>query len=152
MGLKQNFSNPSGDGFSLALLPYATLPTGRKDIGAGDWGAGLLIPISFDLTEKVSWGATPEVDAAVDEDRKGRHLAFGAATGLDIDLSKRWSVSIEGQVIRDRDPSRHSTQALAGAFLGWKLKERLQFDAGAQAGLNRATPDVELYFGISEKF
>ena len=152
IGLKQNLSNPSGDGFSLALLPYATLPTGKKDIGAGDWGAGLLIPVSFDLTDKVSWEATPEVDAAVDDDGKGRHLAFGSAAGLGIDISKRWSMSIEGELVRDRDPAGHSTRALAGAFLAWKPKDQLQFDAGAQAGLNRATPDVELYFGISRKF
>ena len=152
IGLKQNLSSPSGDGFSLALLPYATLPTGKKDIGARDWGVGLLIPISVDLTDKVSWEATPEMDAAVDADGKGRHLAFGSAAGLGIDLSKRWSMSIEGELVRDRDPAGHSTRALAGAFLAWKPKEQLQFDAGAQAGLNHATPDIELYFGVSRKF
>ena len=152
IGLKQNLSNPNGDGFSLALLPYASLPTGKNDIGAGDWGAGLLLPISFDLTDKVSWATTPEVDAAVDADGNGRHLAFGSAAGLDVELSKHWSMSVEGELIRDRDPSGHSTRAVAGAFLAYKPQERLQFDVGAQAGLNRATPDVELYFGISRKF
>jgi hypothetical protein len=152
IGLKQNLSNPSGDGFSLALLPYATLPTGKNDIGTGDWGAGLLIPISFDLSDKVSWGTTPELDAAVNADGKGRHLAFGSAAGLAIELSERWSMSAEGEVIRDRDPAGHSTKALAGAFLAWKPKERLQFDAGVQAGLNRATARVEVYFGVAEKF
>jgi len=152
IGLKQNLSNPAGDGFSLALLPYASLPTGKNDIGAGDWGAGLLIPVSFDLTNEVTWEATPEVDAAVDADGKGRHLAYGGAAGINIDLSKRWSMSIEAELIRDRDSAGHSTRALAGTFLAWQPKERLQFDVGAQAGLNRATPDLELYFGISRKF
>jgi len=152
IGLKQNLSNPSGDGFSIALLPYATLPTGRNNIGAGDWGAGLLIPVSFNLTDKLTWETTPEVDAAVDSDGKGRHLAFGSAAGLGIKLNEKWSMSVETQVIRDRDPGGHSTQALAGAYLAWQPRDRLQFDAGAQAGLNHASPDVELYFGISEKF
>jgi hypothetical protein len=152
IGLKQNLSNPGGDGFSLALLPYATLPAGKDGIGAGDWGAGLLIPVSYDLTERLTLETTPELDAAVDSDGKGRHLAFGAAGGLGVKLSEKWSMSAEGQLIRDRDPSGHSTQALGGAFLAWQPRDRIQFDAGAQAGLNHATPDVELYFGISEKF
>jgi hypothetical protein len=152
IGLKQNLFSPSGDGFSLALLPSVSLPTGKSGIGAGDWGAGLLIPVSYDLTEQLTLEMTPEIDAAVDGDGKGRHAAYGSAAGLGVKLSEKWSMSVEGQVIRDRDPDGHSTQALAGAYLAWQPKDRIQFDAGAQAGLNRATPDVELYFGISEKF
>jgi len=152
VGLKQNLSNPSGDGFSLALLPYATLPTGKTGIGAGDWGAGLLVPVSYALTEVFTIEMTPEWDAAVDSDGKGRHGAYGSAAGLNMKLSEQWSMSVETQVIRDRDPAGHSIQALAGAFLAWQPKDRVQFDAGAQAGLNRNTPDVEIYFGITEKF
>ena len=152
IGLKQNLSSPSGDGFALALLPYATLPTGKSGVGAGDWGAGLLIPISFSLTDRLTWEATPEADAAVDADGKGRHLAYGSAAGLGVKINEQWSMSIEGQVIRDRDPAGHSTQSLAGAYLAWQPKDRLQLDAGAQAGLNRRTPDMELYFGVTQKF
>jgi type 1 fimbria pilin len=152
IGLKQNLVSPSGDGFSVALLPSVSLPTGKTGIGAGDWGAGLLIPVSYDLTETLTLEATPEIDAAVDGDGKGRHAAYGSAAGLGVKLSDKWSMSVEGQLIRDRDPDGRSTHALAGAYVAWQPKDRIQFDAGAQAGLNHATPDVELYFGISEKF
>ena len=152
IGLKQNLASPSGDGFSVALLPSFSLPTGKAAIGAGDWGAGLLIPVSYDLTEQLTLEATPELDAAADGDGKGRHAAYGSSAGLGVKLSEKWSMSVEGEWIRDRDPDGHSTQALAGAYLAWQPKDRIQFDAGAQAGLNHATPDVELYFGISEKF
>src|SRR3954464_11393937 len=37
IGLKQNLVSPSGDGFSMALLPSVSLPTGKNGIGAGDW-------------------------------------------------------------------------------------------------------------------
>jgi len=152
LGLKQNLAHPDGNGFALALLPYATLPTGKNGVGAGDWGAGLLIPVSYDLSDALTLEATPEVDAAVDEDGNGRHWAYGGAAGLGIKLSEKISVSIEAQLIRDNDPSGHATQALSGIFLAWQPKDRMQFDVGAQAGLNRNTPDAELYFGISEKF
>jgi len=152
IGLKQNLSSPSGDGFSMALLPYATLPTGKNGIGAGDWGAGILLPASYALTQIFTLELTPEWDAAVDGDGKGRHSAYGSAAGLGVKLNEQWSMSVEGELIRDRDPAGHSTRALAGAYLAWQPKDRMQFDAGAQAGLNHTTPDVEVYFGITEKF
>lgn len=152
IGLKQNLSSPSGDGFSIAVLPYATLSTGKTGIGAGDWGAGVMLPTSYGLSEVVTLEMMPEWDLAVDGDGHGRHSAYGSAAGLDIKLSEQWSMSVEGQVIRDRDPAGHTTQALAGAYLAWQPKHRIQLDAGAQAGLDRNTPDVELYFGITEKF
>ena len=151
-GLKQNLSNPSGDGFSIAVLPYATLPTGKAGISAGDWGAGVLLPTSYALTEMFTLEMTPEWDLAVDSDGSGRHGAYGSAAGLSVKLNEQWSMSVEGQLIRDLDPAGHSTEALAGAYVAWQPKDRIQFDAGAQTGLNRDTPDVEIYFGISEKF
>jgi hypothetical protein len=152
IGFKQNLMSPSGDGFSLAVLPELSLPTGKTGIGAGDWGAGVTIPVSYDLTEKLTLESMPEIDAAVDSDGKGRHAAYGSAAGLDYKFSDSWSMSVEGQLIRDQDPDGHFTRALAGAFVAWKPKSRIQFDAGAQAGLNHATPDLELYFGVSRKF
>ena len=152
IGLKQNLSSPTGDGFSMAVLPSMSLPTGKNGIGAGDWGAGVLLPTSYALTPIFTLEMTPEWDLAVDSDGKGRHTAYGSAAGLGIKLNEQWSMSVEGQLIRDRDPAGHSTQALAGAYLAWQPKDRIQLDAGAQAGLNHATPDLEIYFGVTEKF
>jgi hypothetical protein len=39
VALRQNVANPDGSGFSLALMPFATLPTGNAVLGAGDWTA-----------------------------------------------------------------------------------------------------------------
>lgn len=152
LGLKQSLVHPDGDHFSVALLPYATLPTGTHQVGAGDWGAGLLVPINYDLSETLKLEVTPELDAAVDQDGKHRHAAYGSAAGLGIKLSEAWSMSVEGQLLRDRDPSGRSSQALGGAYLAYQPKDRLQFDIGAQAGLNHDTPDIALYAGITEKF
>ncbi|WP_420137568.1 transporter [Sphingomonas sp.] len=152
VGLKQSLIRPDGDGFSVALLPHATLPTGRDQVGAGDWSAGLLIPVNYDLSEQLKLEVTPEVDAAVNESGNGRHTAYGSAAGLGIKLSEKVNMSVETQWLRDRDPSGHSTQALGGVFVAYQPKDRLQFDAGAQAGLNHASPDVELYFGVTERF
>jgi len=152
IGVKQNLHNPDGSGFSVAVLPYATLPTGKDQIGAGDWGAGVLVPVNYQLSPVLTFAMTPEFDAAVDSDGHGRHFAYGSAIGLQAKLGKKASVSAELEAIRDRDPGAHNTQALAGLSLAYQVSDNLQLDAGGTAGLNRKTPDMELSFGISERF
>ena len=152
VAVRRNLANPDGSGTSIAVMPYATLPTGGSAIGAGDWGAGVLIPVSFDLGGGLSLGLTPEIDAAVDEDRSGRHVAYGSVVGLGVELSETLSATAEVQVLRDHDPDGHATQALAGLSAGWQPGEATQLDVGANLGLNRATSDVELYVGIARRF
>lgn len=152
VGIKQNLANPDGSGFSLAVLPQAMLPTGKDGIGAGDWGGGLLVPIDYALSDSLTLEMTPEIDAAVNEDGSGRHLAYGSAIGLQTKLGKKASMSAEFEAIRDRDPGGHGTTALAGVYLGYQPQDTLQLDLGGQAGLNRQSPDVEVYVGVSKKF
>lgn len=152
LALRQNLISPDGSGTTLAIMPYATLPTGGRTIGAGDWSAGVKVPFGFELSHAVSLAFTPDVEAAVDEDRDGRHLAYGGVAGIDADLGEDVTVTAELSLTRDRDPAGPSTEALAGLSLAWQPSHNLQLDAGANLGLNRETPDLELYAGISRRF
>jgi hypothetical protein len=152
LGLRRNLSNPDGSGFSVALMPFATLPTGGHAIGAGDWGAGLVAPLSYDLGHGVKATLTPEIEAAVDEDRHGRHLAYGSVAGVGIDLSKSVTGTLEVEALRDQDPAGHATEAMASASIAWQPTDDLQFDAGVVAGLNNDSPDAELYLGVARRF
>lgn len=152
VGMKLNLANPDGKHFSAAVLPYATLPVGREPIGAGDWGAGLIVPLSYDLSDTLQLQASPELNAAVDEDGHGRHTSYGSTVGLSVDLSDSVTGAIEYQGIRDDDPSGHTTQSLAGLSIAWQPADDLQFDIGSNAGLNHDTPDIEVYAGIAKRF
>jgi len=149
---RRNLMHPDGSGFSVAVMPYATLPTGSDGIGAGDWGAGVLVPMSYELPHGFALGLTAEADAAIDEDGDGRHLAYSAVLGLDIPVSEQVGATVELSAGRDEDPSGHATQLLAGLSAGWAPNRDLQLDIGANLGLNRETPDVELYFGVARRF
>lgn len=151
LALRQNLRNPDGSGFSIAVMPYATLPAGREPVGAGDWGTGLALPMSLDLGA-VSLSLTPSVDAAVDGDGKGRHLGFGTVAGIGFDLTDTLSVTQEISIYRDDDPDRHATRLLAGLSLAWQPTGDSQWDIGANLGLNRDSPDVELYLGYARRF
>jgi hypothetical protein len=152
VALRQNLHDPDGSGFSIALMPYATLPTGSDGIGAGDWGAGLLVPMSYELPHGLALDFTAEADAAVDADGNGRHFAYSAIFGLDVPLADKVGATAEFSAGRDEDPSGHSTELLAGLSAGWTPNDNLQLDVGANVGLNRDSPDVELYFGVARRF
>lgn len=152
LGAKANLLHPDGVGLSIAVQPFASVPVGRAPVGAGDWSAGVVVPVTYDLSDTLNLASTSEIDAKVDEDGSGRHLSYSEVIGLEIKLSKALSVTIEGQVLRDEDPGGMTTQGLASASLAWAPKDDLQLDIGAVAGLNRAAPDVELYLGVSRRF
>lgn len=152
LGAKVNLAGPDGSGFSAAIQPQVTLPVGRAPIGAGDWGASLIVPLSYDLSDAVQLQASPELDAAVDTDGKGRHTAYGSTVGLSFNLTDAIGATLEAQAIRDPDPAGHSIQAFGGLSLTYQTSNDFQFDVGANLGLNRASDDVELYAGISRRF
>jgi hypothetical protein len=152
LAVRQNILNPDGSGTTLAIMPYVSIPTGGDAIGGGDWGAGVRVPFGFDLSDTASIGFTPAAEAAVDADGSGRHFAYGSVAGISVDLAETLNATAEVSFTRDQYPSGHSTEALAGLSFGWQPGGDVQLDAGANLGLNRATADLQLYFGISRRF
>ncbi|MDB5678316.1 transporter [Sphingomonas bacterium] len=152
LGLKANLANPDGSGFAVAVQPFVTLPVGRTPVGADDWGVGVVVPLTYDLSKKVNVQFVPEIDAAVDQDGRGRHFAASGVVGLAYAATDKLTVELEGQAIRDDDPSGKTTQALGSLSLAYMARDNMQFDVGGVAGLNHDAPDVELYAGISRRF
>lgn len=150
--LRQNIMNPDGSGTSVSVMPFLKVPTGSDDFGAGDWGAGMIVPISFEVSKGVRLALSPEIDAAVDSDGNGRHVAFGSVVGLGFSLTAQLGMTLEISLARDDDPEGASTQALTGLSFAWKPKDDLQFDLGLVAGLNANSPDAEVSAGIARRF
>lgn len=152
LAIKHNLRNPGGDGFSAAIKPFVTLPVAGAPGGAGDWGAGLVVPMSWDIGGGLSLQSTTEGDAAVDADGHGRHPALSEIVGLGVPLTGNLGMTAEVQLLRDWDPAGHTTQAYAGLSFALSLSDDLQLDAGGVAGLNADSSDVQVYAGISRRF
>ena len=152
LGFKVNLHHPDGSGLSAAIQPFVTGPIGRSPLGAGDWGGGVVAPVDYALNDIFSLQFTPEVDAVVDQDGNGRHFAASGTIGLAVALSKKVSMTVEFQALRDADPSGKTWQAVESTSLAWMPKDNLQLDMGAVAGLNHDAPDAELYVGVSRRF
>ena len=147
IGIRQNLRNPDGKGLSFAVEPSVTLPVGREPIGAGTWGAGLVIPITYDLSDKLNLQLTNDVEAAPNDSGDGRHFLASAVVGLGIDLTEQVTAVAEVQVTQDDDPGGHRTQAIAAGSLAWQPIKRFQLDVLVGAGLTRDTPDVRVLTG-----
>jgi hypothetical protein len=152
LALRGNLLNPDGSLLSVAVMPFVTLPTGGDAIGAGDWTAGVLLPVSFALPNDVQLAFTGEIDAAADETGGGHHLAYGGIVGIDTPLGHDVSATVELAAKRDDERGQRRSELLSGLSLGWSASDSLQLDAGANVGLNGPAPDLELYVGIARRF
>jgi hypothetical protein len=111
-----------------------------------------VVPITYDLSDTVNLEVTPEIDAAVDQDGHGRHVAASAVVGLGFALNDKLTLTVEGQALRDDDPSGKTTQGLASASLAYMATKDLQLDLGGVAGLTKNAPEIEFYAGVSRRF
>ena len=152
LALRRNLIHPDGSGTSIAVMPFVTVPVGKASIGAGDWGGGVILPISFSLPHGIGFALTPEIDAAVNQSGNGRHLAFGSVAGLSFPLSGKLSATSELSWFRDNDPSGRSCRTLSGFSLAWQPSKVFQFDVGTNIGIGGAAPDQEFYIGIARRF
>ena len=142
----------SGSGGPVALHVFASLPTGAAGIGAGDWGAGALLPINLSLSGGFELDLTPEVDAAVNARGPGRHLVLGGVTGLSHALGRNLSAEAEIGAWRDNDPDGHVTDVRAALSLAWQAGKNWQIDLEGDAGLSAAAPRHSLQIGMARRF
>jgi Putative MetA-pathway of phenol degradation len=137
----------------VALDPFVKIPTANHQLGNGKLEGGLLIPVEASLGKSgLTLSLDPELDVLADEDGHGRHLAMVQVFNLGASLSEKVNVSAELWGQWDWDPAGTQKQYSADIAFGFLPTKDLQLDGGANFGLNRNTPDVELYVGVSKRF
>jgi hypothetical protein len=144
----------SGDvPLQIAVAPVVKIPAAKHALGNGKWEGGLLLPIGYSFGKSpFSLNLTPEVDWVADADGGGHHAAMAQVVSLGLQVNPKLSASVELWGQWDWDPSRTTRQSSVDASIACLANNDLQLDAGANFGLNRNTPDVELYTGVSMRF
>ncbi|MGN7160423.1 transporter [Sphingomonas sp. SAFR-052] len=140
--------NPDGKGLSYGLQPSVTVPVGRAPIGDGGWGAGMVAPISYDLSKILNLQFSPQLAWMPRQDAPGHLVAATATLGLGIVLSDRCQLTAEGQWSHDDE----ATERRVALAIAWQVSPDLQIDAGGVAGLDDETPGLRVYSGISHRF
>ena len=137
---------------SIAVDPFVKVPTAKHDLGNGKVEAGLTVPVGVSLGGPLSLAFAPEVDWRADADGQGHHAAMIQLIDLGIAASSRVSLTAELWRQWDWDPAGTGKQASADGAVTYLVSNSLQLDGGANLGLNRETPDLELYAGVSTRF
>jgi len=137
----------------VAALPFVKIPTAKHSLSNGKWEGGLLVPVGYSIPKTpFSIGLTPEADWLADADGHGHHAGMAQVVSLGWQVSDKLGLSGELWGQWDWDPDGTVPQYSADASAAFLVSNDLQLDAGANFGLNRNTPDVELYTGVSVRF
>jgi hypothetical protein len=137
----------------VALDPFVKIPTANHQLGNGKVEGGLLMPVQVTLGKSgLTLSLDPELDLLADQNENGRHLAMSQVLNLGAPLSDKVNVSAELWGQWDWDPTGTGKQYSADVAFAYLPNKNLQLDWGANFGLNKQTPDVEVYTGVSVRF
>jgi hypothetical protein len=142
---------PADGALQVALLPFIKLPTAPTGIGNGKVEGGLAVPINYSVPGGWTITLGPQLDVLADFDGDGRHLGL---TGL-VNIGKQFgAITVYNEIWTSQnfDPSGTFDQWSYDVAVAWLVTPTLQLDVGANIGLNRNTPDVVSYVGISARF
>ena len=152
--LRLKYALTPKDALVLAgVAPFVKLPTAKRRLGNGRIEGGLVVPMSMELGKSaLTLSIDPEVNRRADEDGHGHHAAMAQVINLAAQLSDKLIVSAELWGEWNWDPAGTEKQRSADGSISYLVAQDLQLDAGAHFGLNRVTPDIQLYAGISKRF
>jgi hypothetical protein len=137
----------------VAVSPFVKAPTAKHSLGNGKWEGGLVVPIQYAIPKSpLVLSFTPEIDWAADGDGHGHHAAMAQVANLGWQVNSKLNLSGEVWGQWDWDPAGTTRQASADGAVAYLVRSDLQLDAGWNIGLNRVTPDVEIFAGIAKQF
>jgi hypothetical protein len=136
---------------ALSLDPFVKLPTAGTRLGNGAVEGGVVAPMSYDLGSSWTFSMTPEVDVLLNDSGGGTHANLVDVVGLARSFGPL-SLGTEIWSSQNLLPSGTVSQVSFDLFAAWLMNNDTQLDFGENLGLNRATPDLEIYVGISRRF
>ncbi|HEV2595454.1 MAG TPA: transporter [Sphingomicrobium sp.] len=137
----------------VALDPFVKIPTANHQIGNGQVEEGLMIPVQIALGKSpFTVALDPELDWLADQDGRGHHAAMIELVNLGWQANKKLTLTTEIWSQYDFDPAGTGKQWSWDGSVAYLVNNNVQLDAGANFGLNRQTPAVELYTGLSVRF
>jgi hypothetical protein len=145
--LKHNLWGNDGGRTALALMPFVTVPRESGGIVEG----GLIVPLAVDLAPKWSLGTMLELDALAAESGSGHQINVVNTVTVGRDLADQ--LGMYGELAAElRNAAVKTVAATANGGFTFRLGENVQFDAGANFGLNDYADRVRVFIGMSRRF
>lgn len=146
-----NDAPPDANKPAFALIPYVKFPTAAGNIGNGHTEGGVVAPLAIPLPGNLVLTLAPELDVLKNQTDAGHHLNVTGVIDLGYALTKNVTVYAELYAARGADKRTPPVYTFDTA-LAWMVTETLQLDVGANIGLNRNAPNLQLYSGVSRRF
>jgi hypothetical protein len=145
------WGNDGGD-TAGALIPYVKAATAPIGIGNGAVEGGLIGPLAITLPNSITLLLVPEVDALKNIADNGRHGNYVLDVNLSKEVIKNVVAYVELWSDYSADPTLGVTLMSADVAVQWLIVPNTQIDVGANFGITRATPAVQVYTGLSQRF
>jgi hypothetical protein len=151
---KFNVFGNDGGTFALAFIPVLKTPTAAPGLGNGLVEGGIVAPLQINLPLDYTLILQSEIDVLKNASNERRHANFANLADLSHALpfiSKDLSLSVEffSSVGTDSGIPAVYTFDLGLAYL---ILPNVQLDAGANFGLTKASPNINVYTGIAARF
>jgi hypothetical protein len=137
---------------AFAIVPFVKLGTAPENLGNKSTEGGVILPYSLNLGNDISLAFTSEVDYLRNTVGRSYHVGYVNSIGLSGPIVKDVTLTGELWSSINRDPARTISQYSVDLALAWAAKPNLQFDIGANFGLNHDTPALQIYTGVARRF
>ncbi|WP_010161171.1 transporter [Sphingomonas sp. PAMC 26617] len=137
----------------VALVGFVKAPTAGSTRGNGHWEGGAVVPVNIPLPFDFTLTTSPELDISADQSMgNGNHVELANLINLAHPVGKKATVYAELWTKESFEPRMNTQQYSADFAAAYQITKTLQLDASAYIGLNRETPGLQLYTGISTRF
>ncbi len=149
--LKQRLTGPDSR-VQVALLHFVKAPTAERGIGNGEWEGGVIVPVQTPVG-KATLTLVPQLNLLADAlALDDHHFEFQGVINIAHPIAARTTLAVELWTSQNWHPAGTVRQYSADAAVSYLLNDALQLDVGGNFGLNQATPDVQIYIGVSARF
>jgi hypothetical protein len=140
-------AGPTRSGIDIAVIPAITLPTGHSAFSSGHMDPEMLICLSRDFSEKLSWAAMTSLSYPMENG--SRNFTWQQTFVIGSALNERLSMFLE---YAGTFPKRGDSQHLIHTGFAYVFNSRSQFDFHFGFGLSKASPDFFLGVGHAMKW
>lgn len=148
-----NLWGNDGGRTSFALQGYVKAGTAPLSLGGNQTTEfGFIAPFTVNLTDKISATYNAEWDRLKNSVDGGYHNQFVNVLSVTNQITKQWALTGELWSQINVDPARTERQYSFDAAVAWVPIANLQFDVGANIGLNKETPALQVYTGVTRRF
>ena len=149
---KINLWGNDGGNTAAAIIPYVKAPSAPLGIGNGAVEGGLIAPVAFSLPNSFTLLLVPETDVLKDSLDSGYHGNYVFDVNLSREVIKNVTAYVELWTDYNAAPTAKATLVSLDAAIAWVFLPNAQIDVGANFGLTSATPVIQIYAGLSQRF